>query len=129
MAQPGALSPAAEDPHAQQVSQKPPVSCGGGCCGAVVEDGGGCGGPVVVLHRAQREQDHKAQVEGCALREAAASQFVSRESALSPAANLVADIADGALLVDFQQGITRGVPADALQIRIDFDDLLVHVGM
>ena len=65
----------------------------------------------------------------CALREAAASQLVSRESALSPAANLVADIADGALLVDFQQGITRGVPSHALQIRIDFDDLLVHVGM
>ena len=36
---------------------------------------------------------------------------------------------DGALLVDFQQGITRGVPRDALQIRIDFDDLFVHVGM
>jgi len=50
---------------------------------------------------------------------------------LSPAANLVADIAArGALLVDFEQGITRGHFAlNAFQIRIDFDDLLMYARM
>ena len=38
--------------------------------------------------------------------------------------------ARGALLVDFEQGITRGHFAlNAFQIRIDFDDLLMHVCM